>query len=98
MHFPDNGPKRESRYDFPSTIEYIVDSPAADSVCKAVTVNISPSGIAAYVFSRHPEGQKIIIKSPLPVDSRMATIRWIRKEDESFYLAGLKFVDDPPGS
>ncbi len=93
MDLPENGLERASRYDFPATIEYVVDSPAPNTTCKAVTVNISTSGIAAYVFSRHHEGQKIIIKSPLPVDNRTATVRWIRKEDESFYLAGLKFVD-----
>ncbi len=98
MHSPENGKKRECRYDFPSTIEYILDSPSLNTVCKAVTVNISRSGIAAYVFSRYAEGQKIIIKTPLPVDSRTATVRWIRKEDESFYLAGLKFVDHSPRS
>ncbi len=98
MHAPENGPKRESRYDFPSMIEYVVDSPSADTVCKAVTVNISTSGIAAYVFSPHAEGQRIFIKTDLPVDFRTATVRWIRKEDESFYLAGLKFVDQSPSS
>ncbi len=98
MQPPEDGPKRASRYDFPSTIEYIVDSPAANTVCRAVTVNISMSGIAAYVFSRYSEGQKIFIKTPLPVDSRTATVRWIKKEDESFYLAGLKFIDHSPVS
>ena len=98
MHSTDTGSKRASRYDFPSTIEYTVDSPSADAVCRAVTVNISTSGIAAYVFSRHPEGQRIIIKTPLPVECRLATVRWIKKEDESFYLAGLKFIDHSPRS
>jgi hypothetical protein len=98
MHSIENGSKRASRCDFPSTIEYLVDSPSVEAVCRAVTVNISTSGIAAYVFSRHPEGQKIIIKTPLPIDCRVATVRWIKKEDESFYLAGLKFIDHFPPS
>jgi hypothetical protein len=43
-------------------------------------------------------GIKIIIKTPLPIDCRVATVRWIKKEDESFYLAGLKFIDHFPPS
>jgi hypothetical protein len=89
-------PKRsEERFDFPSTIEYLIESPAGAQAHKAVTINISKAGIGAYVFSPHAEGQKIIIQSPLPVECRMAAVRWIKQEDESFYLVGLECVDQP---
>ncbi len=61
----------------------------------AVTVNISTAGIGAYLFSPQAEGQNIIIRTPLPVDGRRATIRWIKQEDENFFLTGLQFVDHP---
>ena len=89
-------PKRNSeRFDFPSTIEYLIEPPAAAEVHKAVIINISKAGIGAYVFSPHAEGQKIIIQSPLPVDCRMAAVRWIKQKDASFYLVGLECVDQP---
>ncbi len=93
MRHAGTGQRKDSRYDFPSAIEYLVDSQTTDEVHRAVTVNISTTGIGAYVFSPHSKGQKIIIKTPLPVHFRMATVRWIKREDASFYLAGLKFID-----
>jgi len=81
---------------YPSTMDYVLDSPASGNVLKAVTVNISNTGLSALVFSPHAEGQKIIIKSILPVDSRVATVRWITEQDESMFLTGLMFVDRTP--
>jgi len=82
-----------TRYDFPSTIEYVLDPPANNGVVhKAVTVNISNTGLGAYLFDQHTTGQKIIIKTILPVDYQSATICWSRKEDASFYFSGLKFM------
>jgi hypothetical protein len=89
-------PVRSSeRFDFPSTIEYLIDSPSSSRVHKAVIINISKAGIGAYVFTPHAEGQKIIIQSQLPVACRTAAVRWIKQEDESFYLVGLECVDRP---
>jgi hypothetical protein len=85
--------RKDTRYDFPSTIEYVLDPPTnGRAVHKGVTVNISHQGLAAYVFDPLPDGQKIVITSTLPVEHRTATICWTKKEDNSFYLAGLKFV------
>jgi len=83
--------RSQARFDYPSTIEYTVDGQLSDTaVQKAVTVNISRGGLAAYVFDRLEEGQNIFIKSSLPVGCQVATVCWIRREDNSFYLAGLK--------
>ena len=85
--------RSQARYDYPATIEYVMDSRSNEgAVQKAVTVNISAGGLAAYVFDPLREGQRIIIKTSLPVAFQAATICWIRKEDHSFYLSGLKFV------
>lgn len=88
-----NEKRIQTRYAYPATIEYLLDSSVgAEVVHKAVTVNISASGMAAYVFDRLPEGQKVIIKSSLPVDCQAAAVCWTKKEDHRFYLSGFKFV------
>jgi len=83
----------ETRYDFPSTIEYVLDPPTnGGTVHRGVTVNISNTGLGVYLFDQHMSGQKIVIKTVLPVDYQSATICWSRKEDASFYFSGLKFM------
>ena len=78
------------RHDFPSIIEYLVGSATGGVVHKAVTVNVSRAGIGAYVFAPHQEGLELYIKTSLPVDCRLATVRWKKKVDESIYLIGLQ--------
>jgi c-di-GMP-binding flagellar brake protein YcgR len=81
------------RYDFPSTIEYVMGAQENDgSVHKGVTIDLSPAGLGMYIFDLLPNGQQITIKSPLPVDSRTATICWTSKKGEGFYRSGLKFT------
>lgn len=82
------------RFDFLSRIEYTLDSPTSPDVHKGVAVNISDNGMAVYVYRPHPEGQRIFIKSPLPIEFRVATIQWIKQEDKQFYLTGLHFPGD----
>ena len=84
------------RYDFPQTIEYFVGSPTAGEVHKAVTINVSRAGIGAYVFAPYQEGQELYIKTSLPVNCHLATVRWNKKVDESFYLIGLQCNEAPP--
>jgi len=95
MRYAVNEKRKQTRYDFPATIEYTLEPRLDDGpvqVHKGVTVNISTGGLAAYVFDPLPEGQQIFIKTGLPVDCQNATICWTRKEDASFYLSGLKFM------
>jgi hypothetical protein len=85
--------RRYKRFDFLSGIEYILDPPVSKELHKAVAVNISEKGMAVYVYRPYLEGQQIIIKSALPITSRIATVRWIKQEDKQFYLVGLHFND-----
>jgi c-di-GMP-binding flagellar brake protein YcgR len=90
---PYSGLRRDTRYDFPATIEYVMGSQTGDeAVHKGVTINLSLTGLGLYIFDLLPEGQQITIKSALPVDARTATICWTRKEDDNFYRTGLKFI------
>jgi c-di-GMP-binding flagellar brake protein YcgR len=88
-----NEHRRHTRYDFPSTIEYVLEPPTNDAVVhKGVTVNISSTGLGLYMFELLPEGQEIIIKTGLPVDRQAAKVRWIKQQNSSFYFTGLKFI------
>ena len=72
--------KIDMRYDFPSTIEYVMGSQAEDeSVHKGITINLNSTGLGMYIFDLLPNGQLITIKTTLPVDSRTATICWTSK-------------------
>lgn len=85
--------RRHTRYDFPSSIEYVLAPSTDDGVVhKGVTVNISSTGLALYLFDLLPEGQEIIIKTGLPVDHQSAQVRWIKKQNSSFFFSGLKFI------
>jgi hypothetical protein len=88
-----NGERRNSlRYDFPKRIEYGLSPKSSDEIFYGVTINISNSGLCLYIFKLIPEGQKITIKSNLPISYQTASIRWIKKVDDDFYQAGLMFV------
>jgi c-di-GMP-binding flagellar brake protein YcgR len=85
--------RKDPRYDFPSTIEYVLGSQADDEAArKGVTIDLSAAGLCMYIFDPLPQGQKIIIKTALPVDSRTAAICWTRKEENSLYRSGFKFI------
>jgi ABC-type uncharacterized transport system permease subunit len=85
--------RRDTRYDFPAMIEYVTGSQAADQVVrKGVAINLSSTGLSMYIFDLLPKGQRITIKTTLPVDSRTAVICWTKKKDVDFYRSGLKFI------
>jgi len=80
--------RRQTRYDHLSTIEFTVGNKDT-TIHKAVTINLSHSGLGAYIFSALPEGQNILIKSKLPIDCSTACIRWIRQENAHFFKVGM---------
>ena len=83
------------RYDYPAAIEYSLEtSDGAETIHRAVTINISMSGFAAYLFARHAAGESIVIKSQLPGGKSRAVVRWIKRENEGIFLAGLKFCNE----
>jgi c-di-GMP-binding flagellar brake protein YcgR len=85
--------RKDARYDFPLTIEYILGAHADDrDARKGITIDLSTAGLSMYVFDPLPQGQQITIMSVLPVDSRTAVICWTRYEANSLYRTGLKFI------
>jgi hypothetical protein len=81
-----------SRYDLPDQIEYVLDPDTTGKVYKGVTIEVSYSGMRLYVFSLLPRGQKLTIRSALPISSQTATVKWIEKVEEGFYKTGLMFI------
>ena len=84
--------RKAVRYDFPSTIEFNTGVKSGESKHKAVTINISKSGLCLYLFESFIRHQEIRIDSVLPIVSKKASIRWIRKIDEGFFKAGVSFM------
>jgi len=84
--------RSDRRFDYPSTIQYVVESQAdGEAARKGITIDLSATGFCMYVFDPLPQGQKIIIRTALPVDRRTAVNRWTRKES-SLYRSGFKFI------
>jgi hypothetical protein len=80
------------RYDFPSTIEYVLEHQEDGVIRKGVAINMSISGLSAYVFESLPVGQKVIINNGIPVAQyQPATICWSKEKDPDFFISGLKF-------
>jgi hypothetical protein len=44
------------------------------------------------MYTTHSEGQMITIKSNLPVESRTAMVKWIKKVGDGFYKSGMQFI------
>jgi len=83
----------ESRHDFLSTIEFILEHPVnSGKLHKGVIINLNSGGLGIYLLEQFDAGQRIIIKAGLPVPQRKAAICWIKKENNVFYRAGLKLL------
>jgi hypothetical protein len=86
----DSSERREhARYDFLRRIEYVLNPAISNENLKAVTINISRTGLCLYIFTALREGQEMIIGSPLPVPFKTASVRWIKKMEDNFYKVGL---------
>ncbi len=88
-----NAYKRKNvRYDFSTALQYSVTE--EDRVSRrAISINISSSGLCLYLYEPLAIGQQIVIrKSVLPIPQKEATVRWIEKGARSeMYKAGVEF-------
>ena len=84
--------RKAVRYDFPSTIEFDTGTESGENNHKAVTINISKSGLCLYLFESLGRHDEIQISSILPMTSKKASVRWIKKIDEGFFKAGVSFI------
>ncbi len=94
MSHPQTEKRKTERFGLPSrNIKYALEPETADEVFTGITINISSGGLGLYAFAPHPEGQRIVIKSSLPVEHRIATVRWIKEEHKDLYKLGVMFRD-----
>jgi c-di-GMP-binding flagellar brake protein YcgR len=85
--------RRHERHDYPLEIEYVLEHQQdSEVVHRGVTVDISSAGLGAYLLDPLPVGERVIIKSGLPVVHQLAMICWIVERSASFYCAGMKFI------
>jgi len=85
--------RRDRRYDYPSRIDYVLGSQAEGEVVRrGITIDLSSTGLCMYLLDPLPQGQKITIMTALPVASQAAVICWTRKDENSLYRSGLKFI------
>jgi len=86
--------RRDIRYPFLKTIDYVCNIPADAATYKAVTINLSQSGMCLYMFLSPciNEGHEISIQDTLPVSRQKGTIRWVDKIEDDLFKVGLMFV------
>jgi CheY-like chemotaxis protein len=86
-------PRKEDRLDDSREISYAV-SAADSSVCRGAVVNLSPSGLCVRVSSPLARQASVTIRTPLPITSPVALVRWLEDAGDGAYLVGLQCV--PP--
>ena len=84
--------RMEPRDDYHHQIEYVLGPSSSGEIHKAVTINVSESGIGLYVFKPLAEGQQIMIKNAIRGSRKTGTIRWNKKVNESIYRVGVMFA------
>ena len=82
-------PRKEDRRDYSAEISYEVPA-SGDGICRGAIVNLSLSGLCIRVRSPLEKEQPITIKTPLPIASQVAFVRWLRNSGDGGYLAGLQ--------
>jgi c-di-GMP-binding flagellar brake protein YcgR len=83
--------RKYPRYDYPATVDYVVDNDAAAKPHKAVLRNICTGGMGAYIIEPLHVGQKIVIKSNLSAACRAGIVRWIKQENNGLFEVGFRF-------
>lgn len=84
--------RKTERYPFPASIQYGLNGGSDPSLSKAVTMNVSSSGLCMYLFEKMEKGQEITINDEHPALKGRARVQWINKLENSFFIAGLEFL------
>ncbi len=77
-----------------TTIDYAfsesIHEEVHEAAKRAVTVNVSNSGLCLYLFSPVREGQEIkLYASFFPEHCKCATVRWVKKISSDLFKVGL---------
>ncbi len=74
---------------YPANIKVVYTCSSDDNLQNGTILNFSSSGICLKAYASLMEKQSILIKTELPNGCKKASVRWIKKMDVDFYLAGL---------
>ncbi len=66
--------------------------PPSIAELKGTAVNMSPSGLCMKTNTPLKEEQHVTLYSGLAEPSRPASVRWVKKTENGFYMAGLHFT------
>ncbi|MGE5894362.1 MAG: hypothetical protein ACM34I_09935 [bacterium] len=86
------------RKEFTATIEYF-SAPLSKSTfaLKAITNNISASGLCMFTMDHISEGQVIYFPKSFRLGNHTsAVVRWVKKISDTLYSAGLMFQEHSP--
>jgi hypothetical protein len=84
------------RYDFNQEIRYVrglrASGKASDKALRAITIDISTSGIAMYTFAPLRAGEKITITDGLEDTCQKCTVAWCKELGDNVFKTGLSFI------
>lgn len=84
--------RSDNRCDFVNRIVYILSDKHDYALFKGVTINMSEAGMCFYTFNPVRRDEEVlIVKSILPVESQIGTVRWTKKMPSDFFKVGLMF-------
>jgi DNA-binding response OmpR family regulator len=78
--------RKEKRY--PANIDIAYAYNSGEKTYQATVINYNGYGLCLKVGTPLAEGQFIVIITELPIDCNNASIRWVKKMEPDFYMAG----------
>ncbi len=82
--------RKEKRYQSIKEVTY--KTPPNSAELKGTAINMSPSGLCMKTTTPLKEEQHVTLHSGLSDPLRSASVRWVRKIENDFYMAGLHFT------
>ncbi|MCL5422850.1 MAG: PilZ domain-containing protein [Nitrospirae bacterium] len=72
------------------SIEFVVGNDE-QKLLKGTVTNISPSGLGIYSFSPLKVGDELTVKSVIPTQHQIYTVRWVNELLDDFFMVGLRY-------
>ncbi len=84
--------RKDVRYDFSTALQYCITE-EEQVFRRAISANMSSSGLCLYLYEPLAVGQRIVIRNSfLPIPHKEATVRWIEKGARAeIYKVGAEF-------
>jgi len=79
--------RREPRKPINQQITYVLKD--SETALTAIAENVSSAGLRLRLHNRIAEGDHVRITTELPLVSQNASVRWVKKQQDDTYVAGL---------